>query len=328
MAFETMAKLRRFPGLLSVFLALLSNRAYLEQILLVKGWSRYTWQTMQHRATLSRLPNADSLSIKGIVTKGKKSPGESVSLATLGESHVSMIETAKNGHVDLNQPALITAPGKKMYLFVNGSNRNRFHIQIKDDFIKMSELLSRTGLPQTPANAIALPDNAALLLDRNERAIKLREVTISRKKDNSVHAPGPGGLGSNACGDYVCIYDILNCSNHISSAGNTQPVAGVIYKGSNGPYKECKTLNEEEKASYTAFYGLHYPKEFYPDDYSDPAEPAFFSTLYWNYGVLIQPGKETELSFYTGDIRGMFKVIVQGVTGEQVVYAENRFEVK
>lgn len=57
-------------------------------------------------------------------------------------------------------------------------------------------------------------------------------------------------------------------------------------------------------------------------------EPAFFSTIYWNYGTILNKEKDTEITFYTSDITGMFKIIVQGATSNDVIYAEKRFEVK
>ena len=95
----------------------------------------------------------------------------------------------------------------------------------------------------------------------------------------------------------------------------------------NRPYKECKNYAKDDK-SFVEFAGIRYHKEFYLDEYKDPLEPAFFSTIYWNYGIILAPQKETELSFYTSDIVGTFKVIVQGVTKDDVIYTEKKFEVK
>ena len=69
-------------------------------------------------------------------------------------------------------------------------------------------------------------------------------------------------------------------------------------------------------------------KEFYVNDYKDPNEPAIASTLYWNYGVLLKANEKKVISFYTSDISGKFKVILQGITNNDVVYKEYHFEVK
>ena len=39
-------------------------------------------------------------------------------------------------------------------------------------------------------------------------------------------------------------------------------------------------------------------------------------------------GKETNLSFYTSDITGKFRIVVQGITSNDVIYGEHFFEVK
>lgn len=44
--------------------------------------------------------------------------------------------------------------------------------------------------------------------------------------------------------------------------------------------------------------------------------------------MVLNREKETEFSFYTGDITGVFKIIIQGITDNDVVYSENKFEVK
>ena len=213
-----------------------------------------------------------------------------------------------------------------MYLFANTTNRDDYSIQINDTFDKASINLSKTEASTLSAEPFNLSNNADLVLKNDDKAIRLKEVVIKTTNDRNFHY-SRGGFGANACGDYVCMYDILNCRNHTNDSGNTQPVPGVTYKGSNGPYKECKNYAKDDK-SFVEFAGIRYHKEFYLDEYKDPLEPAFFSTIYWNYGIILAPQKETELSFYTSDIVGTFKVIVQGVTKDDVIYTEKKFEVK
>jgi uncharacterized protein YfaS (alpha-2-macroglobulin family) len=61
-------------------------------------------------------------------------------------------------------------------------------------------------------------------------------------------------------------------------------------------------------------------------DISNKNEPINFSTVYWNYQVLIKG--ETSVSFNTGDLTGPFKIIVQGVTNGGVVYGEKEITVR
>lgn len=299
------------------------DRDYLEQILSVKGWRKYTWQQTLDIKPSDTIKTMDSLLITGVVKKNKKPPIVPINLAVKVDSLFVTFDTSAKGDFNLNIPELITEYGKKVYLFVNDEKKERFDIQIDDPFGQMSKNLSKTETSSIQLEPLIIANNADLVLKNNERAIQLREVTIKNANDKSFYY----SRGANACGDYVCLNSILNCSNHFNDPQNRQPVAGITYKGSESPYLECTKTNITSKY-FVEVAGIRYHKEFYLNDYKDPLEPAFFSTIYWNYGTTIDPKKETELSFYTSDITGKFKVVIQGVTGDDVVYTENKFEVK
>ena len=133
-------------------------------------------------------------------------------------------------------------------------------------------------------------------------------------------------MDGSVCGDYVCMYNVFNCKNHTS--GGTYPIVGMTYGGLTGPYKGCLAMSKSEQNKFLKINGINYQKEFYLNDYKDPQEPAFFSTIYWNYATILNSNKETDVSFYTSDITGKFRVVIQGVTTNDVVYAERFFEVK
>ncbi|WP_343531617.1 hypothetical protein [Pedobacter sp.] len=303
------------------------DKNYLEQILLVKGWRRYTWQQMLEINTIDTIKRADSLLIVGEIKKGTKQITKPITLAIFGDSQVRTFDTSPQGDFNLHHPEFISEYGKKMYLFVNASNKDSFNLNIKDSFEKTSRELAKTEMSYEDVLPLVLTNNADMTLKSNEKAIRLKEVTITSRKDNDFNY-SKGSFGANECGDYVCKYNILNCKNHVNDIENTQPIPGRIYGGSTRfPYKGCITYDKKDK-SYMQFSGISYYKEFYLDDYKDPLEPAFFSTIYWNYGTILKNDKETELSFYTSDITGMFKIIVQGITDGDVVYSEKKFEVK
>lgn len=302
------------------------DKSYLEQILMVKGWRRYTWQQMLNAKLNDTAKSVDSLSIVGSLKKGTKQIAKPMSLAIFGDNQIRTLETSPQGNFNLNQSAFISGYGKKMYVFINAADKESFDIYIDDLFEKISKELARTETPFEDMLPLTLNNNVDLALKSNEKAIRLKEVTITNKKDNSFNYQG--APGANACGDYVCRYNILNCQNHVADVGNTQPIRGRTYGGTmKTPYMGCTTFDKKDK-SYVQFSGISYHKEFYLDDYKDPAEPALFSTIYWNYGMVLNREKETEFSFYTGDITGVFKIIIQGITDNDVVYSENKFEVK
>ncbi|MES2446101.1 MAG: hypothetical protein V4546_02895 [Bacteroidota bacterium] len=300
---------------------------YLEQILLVKGWRKYTWQELQKTTANNTIAKTDSLQMLGWITKSKKELTKPIMIGAFGDTKIRLIETSEKGNFNFNTDELILEQGKKSSLFINDKNKFQYKINIEDQFLKTNEKLVKTAIFHSPVLPSTVTNNADLVLKGNEKAIRLKEVVISSKKDNSIGFLGPSG--SNACGDYVCLYSILNCRNHVSDPGNTQPVAGKSYNtnGLQTIYQECRQgLGLDE--NFLKYNGIHYHKEFYHNDYKDPQEPAFFSTIYWNYATILSNKKETEIEFYTSDITGKFKVIVQGITNNDVVYGEHYFEVK
>jgi len=301
------------------------DKNYVEQILLVKGWRRYTWQQMLNAKPADTTKTTDSLLIVGNIKKGTKQIIKPANLAIFGGNQIRAFETSPQGNFNLHYPEFISEYGKKMYVFVNAAGKENYNININDSFEKIGKELAKTEGPFEDITPLVLPNNADLALKSSEKAIRLKEVTITNTKDKGYYRGAPG---ANACGDYVCRYNILNCPNHVYDADNTQPVAGKVYGGPiKTPYAGCLTYDKKDK-SYVQFSSLHYHKEFYLNDYKDPAEPALFSTIYWNYGTIINRDKETELSFYTSDITGIFRIIVQGMTDNDVIYSEKKFEVK
>jgi len=300
---------------------------YLEQILLVKGWRRYSWQGLMAVAEADTIKNSTHLTMTGEVLRKGKTLKEPITLAVFGGDGLNVKKTSETGFFDFDTPELFTNGNKRTYLYPVSNNKFDFQIKINDQFVKLGQEIKQLNmengvLPSTLAN------NAELLIKGNEKAIRLREVVIKKTSTAaSFQFSNKGPYGPNPCGDYVCKFNIFNCPNHTGDPENTQPIAGRSYTGHVGPYQECKVFSSTD-LEYTKFNGFHHPKEFYLDDHKDPAEPAFFSTIYWNYGMLLKTGQANTIKFHAGDIAGKFKVIIQGITKDDVVYADHTFEVK
>lgn len=303
-----------------------ADKEYLEQLLLVKGWRRYTWQDLQ-LATVKDIPqDMDSLRIQGQINRNKKELSKEITVGTMGGNSIELVNTTNKGNFDIQNEQLVADAGKKMFLFVNEKNKLAYHISIHDPYLKMAEQEARKLLVEVPIPPSTLLNNSELVIKGDEKTIRLQEIVVTSKRDDSFNFMH----GANACGDYVCRYNILNCPNHIGDPSNTQPIAGKTYAsgGRSVFYAGCTTVSEEDKQFLYPINSIHLHKEFYLNDYKEPLEPAFFSTLYWNYATLLQTGKETTLSFYTSDIKGKFRIVVQGVSNKGVVYADQFFEVK
>jgi hypothetical protein len=92
-------------------------------------------------------------------------------------------------------------------------------------------------------------------------------------------------------------------------------------------YMGC--IEEEKRPSALSFKGIYGAQEFYPSDYSEinPSQPEYISTLYWKSQLMLKKGETQEVSFYTSDITGSFKAIIQGITNNDVIYGETSFKV-
>jgi uncharacterized protein YfaS (alpha-2-macroglobulin family) len=79
-----------------------------------------------------------------------------------------------------------------------------------------------------------------------------------------------------------------------------------------------------------AFTTIYTAKEFYGADYTviNPTEVDYLSTICWKYGIRVNSQNEAEVSFYTSDITGKFRIVAQGLTSTDVVYGEESFVVK
>ncbi len=294
------------------------DKNYLEQILLVKGWRRYTWQDLQTVQAIDTIAKTDSLRITGMVSlKTKKIIKEPIWLAMFDSSKMMLFDTDKSGYFSLNREDLFVEPGKRLYVFVNGAEKQKYKIEITDEYRLLGMALGKTIDNEQPILQSTLVNNAELVLKSNEKSIRLKEVLIKLPEHRFA-------FGANACGDYVCQYNILNCPNH---SFGTAPIKGKTYQ-SNGKSVVYEGCGESSLEGFSPVSPIHRAKEYYVNDYKDPQEPAFFSTIYWNYATLINEGKQKDINFFTSDITGKFRVIVQGVVGNEVLYADRYFEVK
>ncbi len=163
-----------------------------------------------------------------------------------------------------------------------------------------------------------------MLLKQGEKATVLKEVVVTARKDRFINGGVPG---RNECGDYVCQFQILNCPNH---SFGTIPVEGHYYTsgGMRVRYAGC-VLSQKQNQFIIFLKGIYQAKEFYQEDYGtiSPSVQMYLPTIFWKYSVSVHSDKAIELSFYTSDIVGKYRVIVQGVTTAGVVHGEYVFNV-
>jgi uncharacterized protein YfaS (alpha-2-macroglobulin family) len=70
--------------------------------------------------------------------------------------------------------------------------------------------------------------------------------------------------------------------------------------------------------------------EFYVEDLSkkEVSGPQYLSTIFWKHAIVTDEKGEASVEFYTGDITGRFRIVVQGITDNDVIYGDRFFEVE
>ncbi|SDG99072.1 hypothetical protein SAMN05421827_11462 [Pedobacter terrae] len=295
------------------------DQDYLNDILLVKTWSRYKWpeaEVENKEAVLS------SFEYHGEITRRKKAVVSSIGLTTIAGESLNFLNTDSTGRFNIPYDhLLIKDPKIPVWLGLVTDKYDQYELKIDNPHDELAKYIvkQKFELPNTKADVL----NSGYQSITSTAGIKLKEVVITKKNQNTDYAKGT----YNKCGDYVCRYNILNCQNHVADADNSSPVTGEIYsdgKGGKITYKGC--LVGERKPNITILKGINLAKEFYVSDITNKNEPINFSTVYWNYQMMVNG--ETAISFNTGDLTGDFKIVLQGVTNGGVVYGEKEIIVK
>jgi hypothetical protein len=285
----------------------------LENVLLIRGWSRYKWTDVLKVKVEDTLRNSFDMVFTGKVSKYTGKFKESVSLLTF--SPTGTYDTDVNGSFMLPDSGIIHEPGKKIAIMVANGSPSEYKIQLVNPYDSVNRHVANLIDPIT-YHSPAAESSASLKLVGMERAIQIKEVVIKGKKDDSFYNSlnkGVDDLAINPCGPYVCHNGIVNCPNHVPPECRAGYVPVVI----------------KPKPNSIQFKGIYAAQEFYPADYSEvsPSQPEYMSTMYWKNQLLLKKGKAQEVSFYTSDITGPFKVIVQGITDNDVIYGETSFKV-
>lgn len=305
------------------------DRQYLNELLLVRGWSKYTWQDMEQAIAADTIRTQDSLRFTGVVTRLGTPIKKPLTIINMGNNLMGdLVATEANGAFKLNTDQLYRPAGKKVNMIVSGES-DKYTINTVNPYFALNKKLVQNIEPEIYQEPF-IQNTGEFVLKGFEHATNLKEVKITAVNNNKFMR----GFGSNACGDYICSNHILNCPNHGPGAiGNRPPVVGEMVHIPNTsafiPYEGCGV--DYIKPGMVSFPGIYAAKEFYGSDYSKPdstsSEPDYSSTIYWKNSLLMNSDQPTELSFYTSDITGKFRIVVQGITNNDVVYGENTFSV-
>jgi len=297
-----------------------TDKEFLEYVLLIKNWQRYTWLDMLNTSQTYSSNHWGNITFNGSVTSYEYAPTRRLSVVNVNHP-LDIMLTDSLGRFIPADSSLITMYGKRVRFFVNGDKDGTYQIRISDPYL---DITKKMVADMNLNDKYAAPQTSMLSQQDNfKHPVALKEVKIT---DATLKLPSVNiHYFSNECGDYVCRYNIFNCPNHPHERDNKKPQIGQFYDGLNGPYMGCDITKPHE----FGFNGIYAAQEFYPSDLSQPnSPPEYLSTIYWKYLAKVTSSKEAEFSFYTNDLLGRFKIIIQGRTTNDVVYGEKTFEVK
>lgn len=301
-----------------------ADKSLLENVLLIQGWRRYTWPEMIS-STAGDIIEPIVMGVEGFADKTYLDPFSAL---------VDVIGKIDIAHYFSNQDKRV----------VNLLNQIVFIADNQEKEINM--LLAKKLMVKKPDVSVY-----------NNIAAEAQPVTLIKNNmlnTVNVHSTKLYNYIANKCGDYVCRFNVLNCVTHKFEKDNTTPrlkmrytvddstlLAGnqrvtieqtfrddkgkrifiVSYNGCSNLKADIELVNNEGLTDYREFYSSDY-KQITND------QPDYLSTIYWKHAVKVNSNKEAELTFFTSDALGPFKITVQGLTGKDVVNSEKLIVVK
>lgn len=308
----------------------LRSTDYLENMLITKGWRRYTWPALMRTDTTDTTNYFTNLEFSGQVTRFGKPLKKPAQLTMVSGNRLTGLQTDASGKYTVMNEAIASLPESQRFLVVNGQRPADYQIIPQNPYLVNSAKLAK-GLPAMSfLDRTELPRTESLQIPKTERTIELAEVKLTTRGDRSVYGTRGPARGPNDCGDYVCRKNYLNCVNHAYESDNVPPKEGHVYRVGYGRevYKGC--ILQPKRSILAAHPGIFLARDFYGADYAvlNPLEPDYVSTLYWQHSVKPDSAGKASISFYAGDITGRFTIIAQGIMQQDVVYARKSFIVK
>lgn len=301
----------------------------LKKLSLNTEWKNESWIKLMKNVQPDKSFKTGRLDISGKVTRSGKRLKKPVTLILMKDGSLSVIPTDSAGHFLLTTAHLLQTSRKDLHLMVSGKFPQDYEISIEDPYEKISKSLAVhiSGQEQWDTT---VPQDIDLGISASPRMNQLKEVKIVSKRDMTFFGTRKT---ENSCGDYVCQYGYLNCPTHVSDPGNKAPVKGIGYKlymglNANGEetfstqiYSGCEVREYEYSKVISAIFKTEafVPQNF---DTANSSIPELSSTLLWISNFEVSSSGIAQLNFYTNDLKGRFKIVVQGLVGDHVVTAE------
>lgn len=310
------------------------SQSALDLLLLTQGWSRYTWNDENIRATVAQPGRlADSLEsyILPVKKAGYKPAPLTLMLFNYNKKNMRVTVTDSSGKFYITPDDL--AIGSRF--FIKYLSEKEYSIQVSDPF----RVINSTVRQKPPADIFytkALPPQQREDVNFLQYGKTLKEVTVTGK-GREYADPYLGYLDSIARyegnTDYIGDCGWLNCPD---GRTDIKPVEGktywqfsrevtshhqrVVLTASNHKqvvYHYPKYTEEEllKKFKIVMEKGYYQSREFYQPAYDkdDRTMPDNRNTLLWKPLVVTDNNGEATIEFFTSDITGPFIGTVEGV---------------
>ncbi|WP_316812888.1 hypothetical protein [Pedobacter heparinus] len=312
----------------------LQEKPYLENVMLIKGWRKYTWQELISSTGNDTVP-APAPAVLNAQFKYKGKPLKApLDLIIQNNPAFTPIKTNNTGYFDLDRENLIVPADKKIGIFINSKNSEGYTLSVIDPFTEINKRLARQLPIYRPDLGKHAEPDANIKKAGLEAGQTLKTVNISAKNSDGSFYGTNKIPGANECGDYVDARGYLNYPGSAGNSANYQPIEGKQYLirtdlGSTKfevrpiSYMGCTTKKEQNSFKID---GIHLTKEFYVANAGSP-EPEYATTLLWKPGITTNAQGEAEIECLTSDITGNFRIILQGISRDNVIFTTGNFKV-
>jgi hypothetical protein len=310
----------------------------LEKTLLIKGWRKYTNSDVMKIRENDTIAHFGRLSYKGAVSKlnGKKMDAPA-SMSLFTSSGVNIISTGSNGDFSISNESLLTdSDSVDFRLVANADLKSQYAIKLDDPY-KNILLYLLDSMKVTITEQVKNQLTPTKTYDTSDKISVLDAVVIhSRSGSNKSNITG---YKANACGDFICSEEILNCPVHKPwDSGSHLPVKGVTYRTfaitnnvtrytGSIEYKGCTIGENDKTAAQSTVRGIQIIKDFYMPVVKEDVK-ANTSTLYWESLKQVRAGDQYQTNISSGNARGEYLIIVQGLYNREPFFEEIKIVIK
>ena len=304
------------------------DKTILENLLLLQGWRRYTWQDVMQTKETDTLPPIKKLELSGQVYKFNKTLKKPVELIMKSDSTFTTLNTGANGYFSLNAKDIAVPENRSVFVMVAGKNNKGYEIVTQDPVTQVVQAqitdLPFTVLKEYPAHQ----DSKQFLLNDSSVKIHVLQEVVVQAKQKLYHTKLLSEMGPNACGDYLCKGYVLNCPLHFPMY---KPIKGrKYYTYTHGivPYQGCWVEEQQLMFNINKIYTA---RDFYGMDsvLLQQSAPEYMSTIFWKPFNIISEKEPFDSSFYTSDLPGLFKITIQGISKDgDVIFKEKEIRIR